>query len=62
MPKPTNAAAGVVFAIKSAADKNEIIAYQRSTDGSLQDESQSPNRWQGQRRDYRSLAVPVSTG
>ena len=30
-----NGAAGAVFVMTNAADKNEIIAYQRNTDGSL---------------------------
>src|SRR5579864_7422753 len=32
----TTNAAGAVFVMTNAADKNEIIAYQRSADGSLQ--------------------------
>jgi 6-phosphogluconolactonase len=33
-----NATAGAVFVMTNAADKNEIVAYKRGTDGSLQEE------------------------
>jgi 6-phosphogluconolactonase len=32
----TNDAAGAIFVMTNAADKNEIIAYKRSADGSLE--------------------------